>query len=272
MADDGYGVSYIIVGENLITFHISSKFSCPHTVQPREHNHLLTSFFCSRSNLSLPSCRTRTASASTFRRPCWTSRRSSKKRSKGRRWRTENTHRWKMERSTYDTAAVKVCTLTRREPVIPLIKELIYLYLHFKDNFFQWQVKYVFFSNEKFGFFNWNLYIKLMYSNKPGNIFIFQYIINNMKFSSPYQGIDLPVWLLEVFYFFLGQARWTLEYWLHNWDVGFNYYEWDLCLTWSKNADLHKSEKHKEMNVLIRATLSQAFYDRLKAWSSWSRP
>lgn len=33
MADDGYGVSYIIVGENLITFHISSKFSCPDTVR-----------------------------------------------------------------------------------------------------------------------------------------------------------------------------------------------------------------------------------------------
>uniref|UniRef100_A0A674NYX0 Carnitine O-palmitoyltransferase 1, muscle isoform n=1 Tax=Takifugu rubripes TaxID=31033 RepID=A0A674NYX0_TAKRU len=102
VADDGYGVSYIIVGENLITFHISSKFSCPHTVQPRERNHPFTSVFCYRSNLSLPSCRTRTASASTFRRPCWTSRRSSQKRSKGRRWRTENTRRWKMERSTYE--------------------------------------------------------------------------------------------------------------------------------------------------------------------------
>ncbi|KAG8522551.1 Carnitine O-palmitoyltransferase 1, liver isoform, partial [Galemys pyrenaicus] len=32
VADDGYGVSYIIVGENLINFHISSKFSCPETV------------------------------------------------------------------------------------------------------------------------------------------------------------------------------------------------------------------------------------------------
>ncbi|XP_034032565.1 carnitine O-palmitoyltransferase 1, muscle isoform [Thalassophryne amazonica] len=31
VADDGYGVSYIIVGENLITFHISSKFSSPDT-------------------------------------------------------------------------------------------------------------------------------------------------------------------------------------------------------------------------------------------------
>ncbi|KAK7891452.1 hypothetical protein WMY93_023415 [Mugilogobius chulae] len=31
VTDDGYGVSYIIVGENLITFHISCKFSCPDT-------------------------------------------------------------------------------------------------------------------------------------------------------------------------------------------------------------------------------------------------
>uniref|UniRef100_A0A7N6F6D6 carnitine O-palmitoyltransferase n=1 Tax=Anabas testudineus TaxID=64144 RepID=A0A7N6F6D6_ANATE len=31
VADDGYGVSYIIVGENLINFHISSKFSSPET-------------------------------------------------------------------------------------------------------------------------------------------------------------------------------------------------------------------------------------------------
>lgn len=32
VADDGYGVSYIIVGENLINFHISSKRSSPETV------------------------------------------------------------------------------------------------------------------------------------------------------------------------------------------------------------------------------------------------
>ncbi|XP_032076741.1 carnitine O-palmitoyltransferase 1, liver isoform isoform X1 [Thamnophis elegans] len=31
VADDGYGVSYIIVGEDLINFHISSKFSCTET-------------------------------------------------------------------------------------------------------------------------------------------------------------------------------------------------------------------------------------------------
>lgn len=32
VADDGYGVSYIIIGENMINLHISSKFSCPQTV------------------------------------------------------------------------------------------------------------------------------------------------------------------------------------------------------------------------------------------------
>lgn len=32
VADDGYGVSYIIVGENLINFHISSKHSSSETV------------------------------------------------------------------------------------------------------------------------------------------------------------------------------------------------------------------------------------------------
>nr|XP_060625877.1 carnitine O-palmitoyltransferase 1, liver isoform isoform X1 [Anolis sagrei ordinatus] len=31
VADDGYGVSYIIVGDNLINFHVSSKYSCPET-------------------------------------------------------------------------------------------------------------------------------------------------------------------------------------------------------------------------------------------------
>lgn len=32
VADDGYGVSYIIVGEDTIFFHVSSKKSCPITV------------------------------------------------------------------------------------------------------------------------------------------------------------------------------------------------------------------------------------------------
>ncbi|KAM6961179.1 carnitine O-palmitoyltransferase 1, liver isoform [Aplochiton taeniatus] len=35
VADDGYGVSYIIVGENLINFHISSKHSSPETDSQR---------------------------------------------------------------------------------------------------------------------------------------------------------------------------------------------------------------------------------------------
>lgn len=32
MADDGYGVSYMIAGENTMFFHISSKFSSSETV------------------------------------------------------------------------------------------------------------------------------------------------------------------------------------------------------------------------------------------------
>ncbi|NXV36685.1 CPT1B palmitoyltransferase, partial [Rissa tridactyla] len=35
VADDGYGVSYIIAGENLINFHVSSKFSSPETDSKR---------------------------------------------------------------------------------------------------------------------------------------------------------------------------------------------------------------------------------------------
>ncbi|KAI4876448.1 hypothetical protein NFI96_034181 [Prochilodus magdalenae] len=31
VADDGYGVSYSIIGENMIAFHVSSKHSCPQT-------------------------------------------------------------------------------------------------------------------------------------------------------------------------------------------------------------------------------------------------
>ncbi|XP_067849726.1 carnitine O-palmitoyltransferase 1, liver isoform-like isoform X1 [Heptranchias perlo] len=39
VADDGYGVSYIMVGENLINFHISSKFSSPETDSHRFGKH-----------------------------------------------------------------------------------------------------------------------------------------------------------------------------------------------------------------------------------------
>lgn len=34
VADDGYGVSYIVAGEDLLFFHISSKRICPLTVKP----------------------------------------------------------------------------------------------------------------------------------------------------------------------------------------------------------------------------------------------
>jgi carnitine O-palmitoyltransferase 1 len=40
VADDGYGVSYIIVGGNYIHFHISSKFSSPETDSHRFGKHL----------------------------------------------------------------------------------------------------------------------------------------------------------------------------------------------------------------------------------------
>ncbi|XP_066439299.1 carnitine O-palmitoyltransferase 1, liver isoform isoform X1 [Eleutherodactylus coqui] len=40
VADDGYGVSYIIVGENLINIHISSKFSSPETDSHRFGKHI----------------------------------------------------------------------------------------------------------------------------------------------------------------------------------------------------------------------------------------
>ncbi|ERE81022.1 carnitine O-palmitoyltransferase 1, liver isoform [Cricetulus griseus] len=40
VADDGYGVSYIIVGENFIHFHISSKFSSPETDSHRFGKHV----------------------------------------------------------------------------------------------------------------------------------------------------------------------------------------------------------------------------------------
>lgn len=34
VADDGYGVSYMMAGEDTIFFHISSKFSSSETVSP----------------------------------------------------------------------------------------------------------------------------------------------------------------------------------------------------------------------------------------------
>ena len=32
VADDGYGVSYVVAGEDLIFFHVSSKKTSPETV------------------------------------------------------------------------------------------------------------------------------------------------------------------------------------------------------------------------------------------------
>lgn len=51
VADDGYGVSYIIVGENLINFHISSKHSSPETVSllPFWRQIIVLQFYCSVS-------------------------------------------------------------------------------------------------------------------------------------------------------------------------------------------------------------------------------
>jgi len=46
VSDDGYGVSYIVAGENTLFFHISSKISCPTTV----------SVYSSISLLSVPMC------------------------------------------------------------------------------------------------------------------------------------------------------------------------------------------------------------------------
>uniref|UniRef100_A0A8K9WMB0 carnitine O-palmitoyltransferase n=1 Tax=Oncorhynchus mykiss TaxID=8022 RepID=A0A8K9WMB0_ONCMY len=45
VADDGYGVSYIILGENLINFHISSKHSSPETVSWLIHTAYLECYF-----------------------------------------------------------------------------------------------------------------------------------------------------------------------------------------------------------------------------------
>ncbi|KAF1326975.1 Choline/carnitine o-acyltransferase, partial [Globisporangium splendens] len=44
VAEDGYGVSYMIAGENAIFFHISSKKSCPQTNSEKFANDLLQAF------------------------------------------------------------------------------------------------------------------------------------------------------------------------------------------------------------------------------------
>lgn len=125
--------------------------------------------------LSLPFCtrRTHTASVSTFGRPCSTSRRFSRQTITRGQWKTEHMPSWKMERSTYEGKCgstlmylekIADCTLTLHKLVIPLTKDGIYLFWCFEDIFFWWRVKYVFFSNEMFGFFflNSNLWLTCM--------------------------------------------------------------------------------------------------------------
>lgn len=122
MADDGYGVSYIIVGENLITFHISCKFSCPDTVRAQHKSytsvfmlHLsqlsdLRSVFHSLSlslspSLLLPNCvtcRTHTGLVSTSGRPWLISRRFSSLKTIRRLWSMQSIRSWKMGKSTYN--------------------------------------------------------------------------------------------------------------------------------------------------------------------------
>lgn len=45
VADDGYGVSYIIAGEDLLFFHISSKASCSSTVDSSPYWEIVQEFF-----------------------------------------------------------------------------------------------------------------------------------------------------------------------------------------------------------------------------------
>ncbi len=102
VADDGYGVSYIIVGENLITFHISSKFSCPVTVRAQNESSAYYRSICilfmlafnSQHTLSLflpacVTCRTHTGLVSTFGRPCMISRHFSSLKMTRRWWRMQ---------------------------------------------------------------------------------------------------------------------------------------------------------------------------------------
>lgn len=54
VADDGYGVSYIIAGEDLLFFHISSKNSCPTTVSTLASlGHIKVAFSLTQRNFSL---------------------------------------------------------------------------------------------------------------------------------------------------------------------------------------------------------------------------
>lgn len=82
VADDGYGISYIILGENHINFHISSKHSSPETVSsliflffPSLMAILNEKAYLESSCISFFFCffRTHIVLGPTSDRPCWTS-------------------------------------------------------------------------------------------------------------------------------------------------------------------------------------------------------
>lgn len=54
VADDGYGVSYIIVGEDMINFHVSCKHSCKETVSQMSFLISFFSFFLLERNVLPP--------------------------------------------------------------------------------------------------------------------------------------------------------------------------------------------------------------------------
>lgn len=74
VSDDGYGVSYIIVGENLINFHISSKRSSPVSVSSpvRRLTYFLFAVVTETFNTFFLYSRTPTVLAPTSNVPCWT--------------------------------------------------------------------------------------------------------------------------------------------------------------------------------------------------------
>lgn len=82
VADDGYGISYIILGENHINFHISSKHSSPETVSSLIfhfffffNGHFKWKSLLESSCISFFFCffRTHIVLGPTSDRPCWTS-------------------------------------------------------------------------------------------------------------------------------------------------------------------------------------------------------
>lgn len=81
VADDGYGISYIILGENHINFHISSKHSSPETVSSLIFHFFFFNGHFKWKSLLESSCisfffcffRTHIVLGPTSDRPCWTS-------------------------------------------------------------------------------------------------------------------------------------------------------------------------------------------------------